>query len=142
GDDKVVMEVLVRCWSDGDVVPTLVSVKWLPFTSRNSDQPQTRRLPGRTDNKIKNYSNSHLSKKKETMEKQTNHKKEDEEDVTDKLPEAIETCATKRRCGKGTGVEKSRTASTLSLKKKFKYKMTEVEVMQMHFMFVLKWLSL
>ncbi|GJR82857.1 NADPH-cytochrome P450 reductase, partial [Tanacetum coccineum] len=33
----------------------------------------------------------------------------------------------KRGCGKGTGVDRSRTASTLSLKKKFKYKMTEVE---------------
>ncbi|GKA31209.1 retrovirus-related pol polyprotein LINE-1, partial [Tanacetum coccineum] len=58
-----------------------------------------------------------------------------EEDVTDKLPEAIENLANthKRGCCKGTGVDKSRIASTLSLKKKFKYKMTEVEVMQMHF---------
>ncbi|GKC12940.1 hypothetical protein Tco_1009722 [Tanacetum coccineum] len=39
--DKVVMEVLVRCWSDGDVVPTSVSVIWLPFTDRNSDEAQT-----------------------------------------------------------------------------------------------------
>ncbi|GKG31450.1 hypothetical protein Tco_0426400, partial [Tanacetum coccineum] len=43
---------------------------------------------------IKNYSNSHLSKKKETMEKQTNHKKE--EDVTDKIPEAIEVYGPKK----------------------------------------------
>ncbi|GJS67373.1 hypothetical protein Tco_0681937 [Tanacetum coccineum] len=40
-DDKVVMEVLVRCWSDGDVVPTSVPVKWLSFTNRNSDEAQT-----------------------------------------------------------------------------------------------------
>ncbi|GJZ82792.1 hypothetical protein Tco_0647965 [Tanacetum coccineum] len=40
-DDKVVMEVLVRCWSDGDVVPTSVPVIWLPFTNRNSDEAQT-----------------------------------------------------------------------------------------------------
>ncbi|GJS14752.1 ribonuclease H-like domain-containing protein [Tanacetum coccineum] len=40
--DKVVMEVLLRCWSDGDVVPTSVPVIWLPFTNRNSDQPQTK----------------------------------------------------------------------------------------------------
>ncbi|GJS44911.1 hypothetical protein Tco_0595032 [Tanacetum coccineum] len=39
--DKVVMEVLVRCWSDGDVVPTSVPVIWLPFTNRNSDEAQT-----------------------------------------------------------------------------------------------------
>ncbi|GJU64101.1 hypothetical protein Tco_1245936 [Tanacetum coccineum] len=39
--DKVVMEVLVRCWSDGDVVPTSVPVKWLSFTNRNSDEAQT-----------------------------------------------------------------------------------------------------
>ncbi|GKA14630.1 hypothetical protein Tco_0694276 [Tanacetum coccineum] len=66
---KEVMEVLVRCWSDGDVVvghgnegggeswrslrclfslymavfgqPTSVPVIWFPFTNRNSDQPQT-----------------------------------------------------------------------------------------------------
>ncbi|GKB70225.1 hypothetical protein Tco_0931637 [Tanacetum coccineum] len=40
-DDNVVMEVLVRCWSDGDVVPTLVPVIWLPFTNRNFDEAQT-----------------------------------------------------------------------------------------------------
>ncbi|GJT01514.1 hypothetical protein Tco_0822683 [Tanacetum coccineum] len=40
-DDKVVMEVLVRCWSDGDVVPTSVPVKWLSFTNHNSDEAQT-----------------------------------------------------------------------------------------------------
>ncbi|GKF01943.1 hypothetical protein Tco_0028866, partial [Tanacetum coccineum] len=39
--DKVVMEVLVRCWSDGDVVPTSVPVKWLSFTNCNSDEAQT-----------------------------------------------------------------------------------------------------
>ncbi|GJV58653.1 hypothetical protein Tco_1464753 [Tanacetum coccineum] len=39
--DKRVMEVLVRCWSDGDVVPILVPVIWLPFTNRNSDEAQT-----------------------------------------------------------------------------------------------------
>ncbi|GJX46999.1 retrovirus-related pol polyprotein from transposon TNT 1-94 [Tanacetum coccineum] len=39
--DKVVMEVLVRCWSDGDVVPTSVPIKWLSFTNRNSDEAQT-----------------------------------------------------------------------------------------------------
>ncbi|GJY88887.1 hypothetical protein Tco_0503515 [Tanacetum coccineum] len=36
------MEVLVRCWSDYDVVPTSVPVIWLPFMNRNSDKPQTR----------------------------------------------------------------------------------------------------
>ncbi|GJR93881.1 hypothetical protein Tco_0266055 [Tanacetum coccineum] len=40
-DDKVVMEVLVRCWSDGVVVPTSVPVKWLSFTNHNSDEAQT-----------------------------------------------------------------------------------------------------
>ncbi|GJV16303.1 hypothetical protein Tco_1361626 [Tanacetum coccineum] len=40
-DDKVVMEVLVRCWNDGVVVPTSVPVIWLPFTNRNSDEVQT-----------------------------------------------------------------------------------------------------
>ncbi|GJU02664.1 hypothetical protein Tco_1113002 [Tanacetum coccineum] len=35
------MEVLVRCWNDSDVVPTSVSVKWLPFTNCNSDEAQT-----------------------------------------------------------------------------------------------------
>ncbi|GJU63140.1 hypothetical protein Tco_1244975 [Tanacetum coccineum] len=39
--NKVVMEVLGRCWSDGDVVPTSVPVKWLSFTNRNSDEAQT-----------------------------------------------------------------------------------------------------
>ncbi|GKA28819.1 hypothetical protein Tco_0715064 [Tanacetum coccineum] len=39
--DKVVMEMLVRFLSDGDVVPTSVPVKWLSFTNRNSDEAQT-----------------------------------------------------------------------------------------------------
>ncbi|GKA08569.1 hypothetical protein Tco_0687900 [Tanacetum coccineum] len=39
--DKVVMEVLVRCWSNGDVVPTSVPVIWFPFTNPNSDEAQT-----------------------------------------------------------------------------------------------------
>ncbi|GJS56216.1 hypothetical protein Tco_0629578 [Tanacetum coccineum] len=39
-DDKMVMEELVRCWSNGDVVPTSVPIIWLPFTNRNSDEPQ------------------------------------------------------------------------------------------------------
>ncbi|GJT65156.1 hypothetical protein Tco_1016636 [Tanacetum coccineum] len=40
-DDMVVMEVPVRCWSDGDVVPTPVPIIWLPFTNRNSDEAKT-----------------------------------------------------------------------------------------------------
>ncbi|GJS84272.1 hypothetical protein Tco_0750813 [Tanacetum coccineum] len=39
--DKVVMEELVRCWSDGDVVPTSVLVKWLSNSNHNSDEVQT-----------------------------------------------------------------------------------------------------
>ncbi|GJT80725.1 hypothetical protein Tco_1055067 [Tanacetum coccineum] len=36
-----VMEVLVRCWSDGDMVLTSVLVKWFPFTKCDSDEAQT-----------------------------------------------------------------------------------------------------
>ncbi|GJV38930.1 threonine dehydratase biosynthetic, chloroplastic [Tanacetum coccineum] len=50
----------------------------------------TGRLPDRTDNEIKNYSNSYLSKKRKQWKSKQIIKKMKEEDVIDKLPEAIE----------------------------------------------------